>query len=629
MRLDCRRAFLVVAALLGLAFQADSPAPGPKPDARAKAQARERGPAIPAVSRRVVLLSLDGASSETLHQLYRAGSLGGGGFSRFFREGMVADALVPVDPTLTSPNHISLATGYPPAGTGIVSNRFHPAGAPFLERVSGFSFPIGAETLWEAVRRQKKHAGVLAWPGADGADARRRADWGLIYVNAAEREAQIVTLSRAEWHPAKPPSSEAPLASRSPLLSAQAGPLLDLFAIGQSGAPGSYDGVVAALRKRRGGTGDGAQATPPLRRGEWGALSVFVGGERAVCRIKVLELNPELASVRLYVGGLYRTRAYPSSFAKELAAADLFWPGAPDGARPAGRRGKEEIDLGTWSEQSERFAGFFGDTLRLGAGRVDWELLMGYMPVIDETGHELLLVDPRQPAFSAERRDAFARARLRVWQAVDRELRRLLAVLDLKRTTLVVVSDHGMAPVHTELDANVLLRQKGLLAAPGNGGQAAPAAVVSAYAVGDGGIAHVYFGGGDAAARESAMAALRVLFTAWRVGDEAPLERVVSRAESAELGLDHPNSGDLILFAREGYSFDPDAVGAGEAAYPTHVNGMHGYASAHSSMHAVYMAIGAEVKPETAAKLRSIDVAARVSAWLGIEKPRPQPPPAR
>ena len=59
------------------------------------------------------------------------GSLGGGGFSRFFREGVVADALVPVDPTLTSPNHISLATGYPPAATGSPrpATWFHPSGA--------------------------------------------------------------------------------------------------------------------------------------------------------------------------------------------------------------------------------------------------------------------------------------------------------------------------------------------------------------------------------------------------------------------------------------------------------------------------------------------------------------------
>src|SRR6476661_8088411 len=74
-------------------------------------------PAPPTPPRRVVLLSLDGASSVMLHRLYQEGTLTAGGFARFFREGQVAESLVPVDPTLTAVNHISLATGYTPGQT--------------------------------------------------------------------------------------------------------------------------------------------------------------------------------------------------------------------------------------------------------------------------------------------------------------------------------------------------------------------------------------------------------------------------------------------------------------------------------------------------------------------------------
>ena len=99
---------------------------------------RRRPPAVSSAdassSRKVVLLSLDGAQRRQLHRLYREGTLTAGGFSRFFREGQVADRLIPVDPALTSPNHISLATGYPAGQTGIVSNLYHPAGAPFSRR---------------------------------------------------------------------------------------------------------------------------------------------------------------------------------------------------------------------------------------------------------------------------------------------------------------------------------------------------------------------------------------------------------------------------------------------------------------------------------------------------------------
>ena len=124
----------------------------------------------------MVLLSLDGAGTEVLHQLYREGALPAGGFARFFQDGEVADRLIPVDPALTATNHISLATGYAAGRTGIVGNNFHVAGTPWLDTVSGFAAPIGTETLWEAARRQGKRVGVLTWPGADDKGPRRRGD---------------------------------------------------------------------------------------------------------------------------------------------------------------------------------------------------------------------------------------------------------------------------------------------------------------------------------------------------------------------------------------------------------------------------------------------------------------------
>src|ERR1700709_1602936 len=126
-----------LAAALVLACRSVPPAPPPA----------AAPPPPPPPPRRVVLLSLDGADADTLHRLYAAGALTAGGFARFFREGQVADRLVPVDPPLPSPNPISLATGYAPERTGIVSNLFHPAGAPFLELASGFAAEIGTETL--------------------------------------------------------------------------------------------------------------------------------------------------------------------------------------------------------------------------------------------------------------------------------------------------------------------------------------------------------------------------------------------------------------------------------------------------------------------------------------------------
>jgi predicted AlkP superfamily pyrophosphatase or phosphodiesterase len=202
---------------------------------------------------------------------------------------------------------------------------------------------------------------------------------------------------------------------------------------------------------------------------------------------------------------------------------------------------------------------------------------------------------------------------------VDRELARLLAGIDLRTTAGAVVSDHGMAPVHTVLDPNVLLRERGFLATDAAGKILADG--TAAYAVGSGGVSQVYVAPG----RGDLLRTLRRLFADWRVGGEKPVERVLTRREAAEAGLDNPNSGDLILFVREGYSAHGNLLKEGRAAAPTDVLGMHGYRNDHPEVHGIYMALGAGIAKGGAGTVRNPEVAGRVAAWLGIEKPRPAP----
>ena len=618
------------------------------------APASPRPPAPPPVAAagaptgRVLLLSLDGAASETLHRLYSEGQLDGGGFVRFFREGQVAESIVPVNPTLTSTNHISLATGYTASATGIVSNRFHPPGAAWATVVSGFDAPIGTETLWEAARRQGKRVGCVTWPGVDGKDDRRRADWGLLYTQP-ERPSALLTLGRKDWTPAEIPRGTPFATSYAPVLTARVdlpgsrpgeNEGLDLFALdtADDGAV-RYDHLLVRPRPKTpeisetGGTGGTEEET--LAAGQWhrvlvpGAAGKTEGAPGALW-MKVLAIDPGLGSVRLYFGNLTRTRAYPAGFATALAERGLVWPGAPDEKRlQASWQGQPGIDLDTWSEQTERFAEFFGGSLRVAAARQDWDLLLGYIPVIDEAGHTLSLLDPRQSGFSPERSEAFAKGRLRAWQAVDRELGRLLSEVDLATTRVVVVSDHGMAPVHTRLDPNLVLLAKGYLVADGQGKILAGKSTV--VAVSDGAVSHLYFGpraGSDPAKREKLSGHLRALFDGWMVDGVHPLARVLSRREAGEVGLDHPNSGDLLLFAQEGYDFQASGdVRERRAAVPATVYGTHGYLNSNPNMHGIFMVVGQGVLPGTSSAVASTEVAGKVAGWLGIEKPRPLPVP--
>jgi predicted AlkP superfamily pyrophosphatase or phosphodiesterase len=696
----------------GLAAKPFDPNAPKKPGADPNAPKPKGGPSVPKLARRVVMVSLDGASAETLQQLWRDDELDEGGFARFFREGQVAESLLPVNPTVTAPNHVSLVTGAAPALTGIVGNRFHPAGSPALS-VSGFTFPIATETLWEAARRQKKYTAVMMWPTADGTSPRRRGDLGLSWPAGSRRPSQIVVLRRADWRPA---AAAPKLDSRSPVLTAHlalagtkegdaAG--LDLFAVERGGANGSqtYDSVVvlaaastpaatapapagrvgrtvpavsaaaagrvvqAAARvpaSTGGAAGAGAKgaAAPagedlaaiqslrqsqPLRAGEWAEMSLPEQGGRSLCWVKILSLDANLETVRVYFSGTYPSTAYPQDFAGDLVESNLTWPGIPDDERLlAGWKeepGNDQwIDVDTWVEQADRLAAYLGGAMRVAIERGDWHLMLGYIPVLDAAGHRLLLADPHQAGYSEARRDDYARARLKVWRAVDRELRLLLATVDLGRTTVVVVSDHGMAPAHTAIDLNALLRERGWLAAPpaGGGEPADHGAAGSgpggagAFAVGNGGMAHIYLavpaasgapGAGspaEVAARRQLLGNVRDDLLAWRVGDDTPIERVLNQQEAAELGLENPNSGDLLVFAREGYMFDDGPAPRGtEVTHPAPEYGIHGYLSSNSNMHGIYLAIGKDVKPgSTTGAVSNVDVAGRIAAWLGIQKPR-------
>lgn len=675
-------ALAMIAGAAGLGAKPLNPNAPKKPPP--SAEKPKGGPATPRLARRVVVVSLDGASAAELQQLWRDDQLDEGGFARFFREGEVASALVPVDPTLAAPNHVSLATGAAPDHTGIVGNYFHPAGAPDFAKASGLNFPIGAETLWEAARRQRRKVAVVAWPGIDGSEPRLRADIGFGGVAGAEREPRLLVLERSDWQPAATaPQLASP--SRSPVLAAHvalagadgsgvpaAG--FDLYAVGRGeDGQGSYDSVVVAASAPAGtAAGSGAAGVPssgaagaaggaraawtpsaanleqsePLGQGQWAEVTFPDRGGRSACWVKVLALDPALGEVRLYLTGTYRLQAYPADYAKDLAESNLFWPGPPDDRRLAAAwHGQPGIDLDTWTEQAARFAAFLGGAMRrVATARDDWDLMLGTIPVIDEAGRSLLLADSHQAGYSAARRDELARARRRVWQAVDHELRLLMAAVDLGRTTVVVVSDHGMAPVHTVVDLNALLRERGWLASPGAPAAAGAGALretgragggsggsggggIAAYVIGDGGMAHLYLAKGaaapDAAARQRQLLELRDQLLAWRSGDDTPIERVLTRQEAADLGLDHPNSGDLILFANEGYAFEPGPEPAGAATvHPAAAYGMYGYLAAHPDMQGVYLAIGKDVKPGSAsAAVQATDIAGRVARWLGMGKP--------
>lgn len=91
---------------------------------------------------------------------------------RIAREGVVADALIPVFPTGTFANHYSMATGYYPDNHGIVANRFS---CPILgedynkgdrSTVRDGKF-YGGEPIWVTAQNQGLKTGTFFWVGSE------------------------------------------------------------------------------------------------------------------------------------------------------------------------------------------------------------------------------------------------------------------------------------------------------------------------------------------------------------------------------------------------------------------------------------------------------------------------------
>jgi len=104
---------------------------------------------------------------------------------------------------------------------------------------------------------------------------------------------------------------------------------------------------------------------------------------------------------------------------------------------------------------------------------------------------------------------------------------------------LVVLSEYGMTPVTGAILPNVLLRQAGLLEVREVGGmEYLDVAASKAFAMVDHQVAHVYAQPGAVDAARAALA-----------GSDG-IEAVLGDAEKAELKIDHPRSGELVLVSQ-------------------------------------------------------------------------------
>ena len=114
---------------------------------------------------RTIIISLDGCRWD-YPEMYDTPFLDG-----LAKEGVKA-IMQPSFPSVTYPNHYTLATGLVPDHHGIIANRF-------VDKDSGLEFSLGnketkqdprfwgGEPIWITAKKQGKRVGVVYWPGSD------------------------------------------------------------------------------------------------------------------------------------------------------------------------------------------------------------------------------------------------------------------------------------------------------------------------------------------------------------------------------------------------------------------------------------------------------------------------------
>ena len=629
-----------------------------------------------ASSSRTILISFDGAQPQVIERLISTKKLPlNGGFARLIREGTKAEGMTSVLPTVTATNHISIATGAFPERTNIPANTFHDTDTPLTATTSGFSAPINAETLWEAAKRQGKKVVTIAFAGADGRGEDRRGNltlgfgvrvgfsvvkfmdgthfdaesangWNLGSVACEFKKANIGTATPNQVFFQNPFNSAERI-----LVNVLA---CDTNFDGQE----RYDTAFFDFDKNLSNSfiarmheGDWAPVELPLIAPPDPAFPDLAKGKIGSW-VKLLRFDPDLGAFNIYLGDIAHNVGFPQSFVDDIDNALGFWPAEPDffNFEP------ERIDLTTYMEQMERLAVYLKDAMLLAMNNSDFDLLMGYQVQTDEAGHEFFLTDPRQQGFTdANKRQSYAKSIEQAYQIADSNLKEIIDAANLRKTNVIAVSDHGMAPLHTQGFPNRILRSAGLLAVTGTG--AVDPAKSATNAVTVGGAANIYInlqgreptGIVPLEQYENLQKQIEDVFKA--ISDPVTNERVFeiilkkpresnSLVKTINFASDQQkkqrkgerdfhafseDAGDVLVVAIPGYNLDFNAgtgTAVGDFFQPSTFFGQHGHDPRLPEMKAIFYAAGPNFKRTILKDVDNVDVAPTVTEILGIDPPK-------
>jgi predicted AlkP superfamily pyrophosphatase or phosphodiesterase len=226
---------------------------------------------------------------------------------------------------------------------------------------------------------------------------------------------------------------------------------------------------------------------------------------------------------------------------------------------------------------------------------------------IDHVQH---LDGPRSPGAYVAIKAADEQVR-EVWETLRRDFP--------DQATLIIVSDHGFAPIEHLLLPNIILHDAGLVDVDGKkvtGG--------AVHVVVQGGSAMVYVV--DDAQQAAVVEQVTQVFSAvngiWKiVGPEQLKEHGMAEPRN------DPHAPDVILFAKEGYGFSDAAGGTASIIEKPERKGNHGHDENLPNLYATFVAWGVGIRPDVRLELiPNTAVAPTVAKLLEIPMPATDDP---
>lgn len=602
-------------------------------------------------SARVVVISLDGAADYILDDLLARKVLPeDGALSKMSKKGIRAKALIPVNLAATAVAHTALYTGASPGNNGIIGNNFLMQGdtMSYKTSTSGFNAPVMAETLWSAAIRQGKKVVNVNTVGVDGGSLNRK---GTKTISYGERIANSIVQTLVPIKESKKPSLEGKFENTMKLDSKdnlsyqlQTGKKIPVFAWAIDDlfdGKENYSGVLLDFDED---ISNGYAAI--LRDKQWSEIKFKVNDQNVSSWSYLINFDPAETST-LYLGSLGYNKIYPQEFKHLIESEVGNWPDEQDNRKLSQGIITEQM----WLEQAERLAIHYKNQISKAIAANDWNLLSGYFTLIDDVQHRFLLKHERQLDFYLEdgqRKERYDKYIEWSYKTIDELLTEIINKAP-KDINFMIISDHGMAPVHSVLLINNFLSEKGFK----TGGEDLE---VHAYSTGP--AAHIYVnvagrqGNGTIAEEylpeyvDKIVEALETLKDP--ITHQPIFEVVLKNSELNKLNLNHPGrSGDVFISAKTGWSISSKTVKNLPYIIPNSYQkdayqnlapeiqkflasgfmnetglGVHGNLGSMREMHAILYAMGPNIPNRSLGEVSALDIAPTLAALLEIDPPK-------